>query len=230
MIRRSSSLRFIEPINLKQEILFMNPSFKPPMSDQYGLPTTNFFVSSIQSFNGKLWQLRTVRLRAQHFTAPFIINGGGICATQPILGRPFLQKIGAEHSNPLKQLAVETPIGSLQTFSEWDSERHSDTMTAADGILFNLIGHGLADLLQKIDGFAVAVLEGAITIEQAVSLIQKSAAVDVRNYLKTHTEALRRELAATLVAKNFEASTEGVALHEYAGKAGWLLPSPVQAV
>ena len=75
-----------------------------------------------------MWQLRTVRLNGQHFVAPFIINGGGISATQPILGMPLVKRIAADHSNPNKTLCVETPIGDLVTLSEWDAERNGDVM------------------------------------------------------------------------------------------------------
>jgi hypothetical protein len=116
---------------LSKEILFLNPQFKPSMSAEYGKRARGFFVSPIQSFGGKMWQLRTVRLNGQHFVVPFIINGGGISATQPVLGMPLVKRIGGEHS---KTLCVETPIGDLVTFTEWDAERNTDIMNNEDGI------------------------------------------------------------------------------------------------
>ena len=223
MLCRTRLNRFVEPIDFK-EIMFLNPTFKPLMSPEYGLPAKGFFVSSIQSSNGKLWQLRTITFRQTYFVVPFIINGGGICATQPILGSPMVKRIGADHSNPCKDLIVDSPIGNLCTFSSWDNDRNEDVKRADDGVLYNLIGHGLADLLQKIDVLAGQVLDGEQSVDSIVLRLQKSSAADVRALVKKHEALVRRELIATVQAKRLEAKElSDVALHDYAGRAQWLL-------
>jgi hypothetical protein len=226
MLRRTTPTRFVEPISFKNDILFMNPVHKPSMSREYGQRAQGFFVSPIQSFQGKMWQLRTVRLNCQHFVVPFIINGGGISATQPILGSPLVKRIGADRSNPNRTLCLETPIGNLHTFSEWDNERDADTLETEEGIMFNLIGHGLADLLQCVKAYSGQILHGdALTPESAVRVAIRDARDDVKKHTEQNEQFVRRELEETVKAmKLAQGPLAGVQLHEWAGRAGWLMP------
>ena len=172
-----------------------------------------------------MWQLRTVRLNDRHFVAPFIINGGGISATQPILGMPLVKRIAGDHSNPKKTLCIETPIGDLHTFSEWDYERDVDIMKNEDGIMFNLIGHGLADLLQGIHAYSDQVLHGEITLDVAVRCAIRGSTPDVSKFAQRNEEFVRRELEETVKALVLQRGPlAGVELHEYAGRARWLIP------
>lgn len=204
----------------------MNPVFKPIFSDEYGKRATTFFVSPICNFQGKLWQLRTVRYRGAYYVAPFIINGGAVSATQPIVSKSLISFIGAEHSNVDKSFAVDTSLGALTTFSEWDYECEKDVTAAPDALMFNLLGHGLADHLHQIDSWAHAVADKDISMDLALRRVAKSSQSDVAAHIARNEDLVRRELEATVDAHERKLANGDVLLHEYASRFGFLSRSP----
>lgn len=216
-MRCTALRRIVEPVRVK-DILFLNPTMQPRMSTSYGAKARGFFVSPIMSFNGKMWQLRTVCLRGQHYVAPFIVNGGGVCARQPILSAAFVRVIGGEHSNCDRALAVESPLGDLTAFSEWDDTR-SDEAT----VMHNLVGHGLADLLQKLEFASIMAIDTGLTTEKIRCHLLRAAKPDVYPCLVKNETALVREIEATVdAARRNNGDLRDVAFEDYAEKAGWL--------
>lgn len=208
----------VEPVRTT-DILFLNPTMQPAPSSSYGARARGFFVSPIMSFNGKMWQLRTVRLRGQHYVAPFMINGGGITARQPILAQAFVAHIGGELSNVDKALAVESPLGDLTTFSPWDDVRADDAT-----IVHNLIGHGLADLLQKLEFAAFQSLRRNATSHDIRDDLMFCAKPDVLRCLKENQAACLREIDAMQeAARRSLGDLRDVPFEEYAARAGWLV-------
>ena len=95
----------------------------------------------------------------------------------------------------------------------------------ADGIIFNLIGHGLAELLHGIYRYADLVLHKDIALDAAVRCAIRASMPDVEKLAQRNEHFVRRELEETVKALELQRGPlAGVELHEYAGRARWLLP------
>ncbi len=91
--------------------------------------------------------------------------------------------------------------------------------------MFNLIGHGLADLLQGVQKYSDQILHDGLTPDSAVRAAIRASTVDVKKHAEQNEQFVRRELEETVKAmKLAQGPLAGVELHKWAGRAGWLMP------
>jgi hypothetical protein len=224
-----SAVRYASPGSDDLLCVLNSPLQLVPASEVWGRRVDRRRVSRIRSYDGKMWQARTVEFRGEHFVAPFIINGGGISCTRPILSPFLLERVASvprekvENSGGCEvpywataaggSFSVPSPLGKLKGFSNWPADR------AAEDCRGNLIGHGLADLVQLMKGFAVSVREGFMTVEQAVRALELGAEDDVK--MHWNTDAVKEELQLMIDAYG-EAESGGECLLELV-KRRWLV-------
>ncbi|CAE7473940.1 unnamed protein product, partial [Symbiodinium microadriaticum] len=149
------------------DVLLLSPHLlRPPISQLYLRETTGFYASRVHYFKGKNWQLRS--LKDGHgcfFIVPVIVNTGGSAYNRPIISdillKHFIPKfnraIWGEKSTKGK-IHFPTPLGDNFNLGAqgWNDarEKELDNMAKEEAIMYNLIGHELADVIVECNQLA----------------------------------------------------------------------------
>ncbi|CAE7343171.1 unnamed protein product [Symbiodinium microadriaticum] len=148
------------------DVLLLSPYLRPPISQLYLREATGFYASRVHYFMGNNWQLRS--LKDGHgcfFIVPVIINTGGSAYNRPIISdillKHFIPKfdraIWGEKSTKGK-IHLPTPLGDNFNLGAqgWNDarEKELDNMAKEEAIMYNLIGHELADVIVECNQLA----------------------------------------------------------------------------
>ncbi len=132
---------------------FSNPKFACPVNHLYGSKVKGFIASKIHCYEGKPWQLRSVRVGSDWFVLPFLINTCGVPWNNPIISRQAMDKIGLKMIDKSQLNCIEdqkhilfmpTPLGPIPTPLSCDwSDQWKKRIEDGD-VRFNLVGQELA--------------------------------------------------------------------------------------
>jgi hypothetical protein len=146
---------------------FSNPKFACPVNSLYGSKVKGFIASNIHFFEGKPWQLRSVRVGNDWFVLPFLIHTCGVPWNYPIISRQAMDKIGLRMIDKTTLSSLEdhkdilfmpTPLGPIPTPLCCDWGNQWKKKIQHDDVRFNLVGHELAVSISAI-GVQVCGLE-----------------------------------------------------------------------
>ncbi|CAE7429017.1 BTU1, partial [Symbiodinium necroappetens] len=151
------------------DVLFLNSLLHPPANNRYLAEVSQFYVSRIHTFGGKCWQLRTLRSSSgTRHIVPIIVSTGGSAYNMPIFNER-VRSLFLPDYNKRKGMkgdwrgrrttdAVQfpTPLGDGISIAsgEWDTERAEEIYTREEGVIYNLVGHELAKVIDECDGLA----------------------------------------------------------------------------
>ncbi|CAK9028604.1 Sulfhydryl oxidase 1 (Quiescin-sulfhydryl oxidase 1) (OsQSOX1) [Durusdinium trenchii] len=148
------------------DVLLLSPHLRPPISQLYLREATGFYASRIHYFKGKNWQIRSLKDGPGcFFIVPVIVNTGGSAYNRPIISdvllKHFIPKfdraIWGEKSTKGK-IHLPTPLGDDFNLGAqgWNDarEKELDNMAKEEAIMYNLVGHELANVIVQCDGLA----------------------------------------------------------------------------
>eukprot|EP00434_Breviolum_minutum_P034927 symbB.v1.2.030917.t1/scaffold3532.1/size54609/3 len=152
------------------DVLLLTPHLRPKASKLYLREMNAFYCSRIHYFRGKNWQLRSVKDKnGRFFVAPVIINTGGSAYNRPIFSDVLLKRFipsfdrsiwCEKHSRGI--IHFPTPLGDdFNLFAQgWDDVRvkEFDGRPEEETVMYNLVGHELADLIVACNELARNVL------------------------------------------------------------------------
>ena len=152
------------------DVLLLSPHLRPQASKLYLREMNAFYCSRIHYFRGKNWQLRSVKDKnGRFFVAPVIINTGGSAYDRPIFSDVLLKRFipsfdrsiwFEKHSRGI--IHFPTPLGDdFNLFAQgWDDVRvkEFDGRPEEETVMYNLVGHELAEVIVVCDGLAGVVL------------------------------------------------------------------------
>jgi hypothetical protein len=137
----------------KLQLVLADPRSKPPDHPMYGQAVKKFTVSKIFSFNGKPWQLRSIRIKGIWRIFPFIIDSGGPQNRLPIISEPILKKfhLERERDNQAGRIAVPSPFGYSQAplTGTWGDSRAA--VIQAHDMKFNAFGSDEARAIDYVN-------------------------------------------------------------------------------
>ncbi|OLQ03004.1 hypothetical protein AK812_SmicGene14082 [Symbiodinium microadriaticum] len=153
------------------DVLFLNSLLHPPANNRYLAEVNQFYVSRIHTFGGNCWQLRTLRSSSgTRRIVPIIVNTGGSAYNMPIFNervRSFFlpdynkrkgMKGDWRGRRTTDAVQFPTPLGDGISIAsgEWDTERAEEIYTHEEGVIYNLVGHELAKVIDECDGLATS--------------------------------------------------------------------------
>ncbi|CAE7813901.1 unnamed protein product, partial [Symbiodinium necroappetens] len=169
------------------DVLFLNFLLHPPANNRYLAEVNQFYVSRIHTFGGNCWQLRTLRSSSgTRRIVPIIVNTGDSAYNMPIFNervRSFFlpdynkrkgMKGDWRGRRTTDAVQFPTPLGDGISIAsgEWDTERAEEIYTHEEGVIYNLVGHELAKVIDECDGLARN-LKGLVEDGKSQSFIQE---------------------------------------------------------
>lgn len=84
----------------KPQDILLSPDLKPPELYWYGMEVCQFVASPVYRFNGKPWQLRTLKseVSGKLFVFPVVVDTGGVKYETPLISNGVLKKLFPEKS------------------------------------------------------------------------------------------------------------------------------------
>jgi hypothetical protein len=161
----------------KLELVLSNPRSCAPVSSLYGKRVSKFTVSRIFYFNGKPWQLRSIKIQGIWRIFPFIIDTGGPEDRLPIISAPILNRYHLD--NKPEKIAIPSPFGYSQAplTGTWGDNRVSKIQMT--DLRFNAFGNREASAIFLINYYVLTHHPKARTLADLQQLFPNSVDLNV---------------------------------------------------